>query len=336
MTVADELAVPRSGDDVRQSLRSNAPLAAVLHVVTVVSNPCQYRRRYELARRFMERTEHEPHVALYVVELAYGETPHQITDAQNPRHLQLRSQGQALWHKENLVNCGVRALLPPDWAAVAWIDADVAFESPTWAEDALRLLNGRFDVVQLFSLAEDLGPADVPLNVFGAFGREHVRGAAFAGPGRYWHPGFAWACTRQAYERCGGLLEVGIVGSGDYYMAAALLGQAAQALRADFTADYRQAVLDWQRRAAGLRLGYVPGVLRHSYHGDKAKRQYKTRPAMLAQHAFAPSAHLARRADGLLEPSAACPPQLLQDLAGYFRARDEDSIYRLRVPLAAP
>jgi hypothetical protein len=44
-----------------------------------------------------------------VVELAFGNRPFEVTDPDNPRHVQVRS-GHELWHKENLVNLGVARL----------------------------------------------------------------------------------------------------------------------------------------------------------------------------------------------------------------------------------
>jgi hypothetical protein len=264
------------------------------------------------------------------VELIYDiddEPPtFEVTDSRNPRHLQLVSSEFPIWSKESLINSGVATLLPPSWKAVAWIDADVQFDSIEWATDALRLLNGAYDVVQLFSHAEDLDARGMPMTVFGGFGREHVRGTKFRGPSRAWHSGFAWACTRRAYERVGGLLDFAVVGSADYYMAASFLGQAASALQAGFSLEYREAVLAWQRRAKDLRLGYVPGVLQHHFHGDKVKRQYATRPEMLIKHQFRPS-HLSRRGDGLLEPGIEFPGALGAAISAYFYSRDEDSIY---------
>jgi len=57
---------------------------------------------------------------------------------------------QVLWHKENMINLGVQKLLPPTWKAFAWIDADIEFDSPSWAIDTLKVLNGSCDNAILF------------------------------------------------------------------------------------------------------------------------------------------------------------------------------------------
>jgi hypothetical protein len=329
MAAAKVALLPRAAvDGTRAALQANAPLDSTLHVVTCVSNPCGYRRRWQLARRFLRRMEAERHVRLYVVELAYGDQDFfSLAEAGHPRHLRLRSARAPLWHKENLINAAVRTLLPSDWRAMAWIDADVAFQSDSWALDALRLLNGSYDVLQLFSHAEDLGPDGVPMKVFTGFGREHLRAGAppEARQGERWHPGFAWAWTRATFERAGGLFQEGVLGSGDTYMAMSFLGLAKEAVQEGMSDDYLASVLAFQERVAGLRLGYVPGVLSHAYHGSKKKRGYGDRWCVLVKWQFSPRLHLQARADdGLLEPSAACPAGFLEDVLAYFGSRDED------------
>ena len=51
----------------------------------------------------------------------------------------------------NLINLAVEKLLSKNYKAFAWIDADIEFDSYTWVIDTLKLLNGTFDIVQLFS-----------------------------------------------------------------------------------------------------------------------------------------------------------------------------------------
>jgi hypothetical protein len=106
-----------------------------------------YIRRYILMNEFLKRMEmEETDVIVYVVELAYKNQRFVITDAKNKRHLQLRAE-TPLWHKENMINIAVKKLLPKTWKAMAWIDADLEFESATWAKDTLKILNGCKDVV---------------------------------------------------------------------------------------------------------------------------------------------------------------------------------------------
>ena len=138
-------------DNTKQFVLENDPIEDKLHVIAVVSNPCNFKIRYKLTEEFMKRMEKEPNVIAYLVELVYGDQPFGVTESDNKRHLQLRTDAPPLWHKENMINLGVKYLLPPDWKAFAWIDADIEFESAHWALDALKILNGGNDFVQLFT-----------------------------------------------------------------------------------------------------------------------------------------------------------------------------------------
>jgi len=150
---------------IKSALRDSQPLDGKLHVITTIFNLCnrplfvdgvngfykEYELHYIRFKEFVERMEKdEPDIVLYIVEMAYGNSPFVVTDETNPRHLQLRTR-VPLWHRENMINLAVNRLLPPDWKAFAWVDGDIEFDSPTWAIDALKLLNGHYDIIQLYS-----------------------------------------------------------------------------------------------------------------------------------------------------------------------------------------
>lgn len=333
------------GSSRREWLRRTAvPWGAVVHVLFVVSNPIHFRRRFDLARdtfaRFRRDEEAPKHpVKTYVVELAYGEDPFGVTSAEDPTHLQVRADPAGiLWHKENMINLGVRHLLPPDWAVMAWVDADIEFENDTWSEEALRVLLGSgepgapalYDVVQLFSHADDMDAAGHTLSLFPSFGFQHAKGKTHRAnipAANLWHPGFAWAVSRAAYDQMGGLFDLSILGSGDFNMAMSLIGRGEHSLDARTSPGYKRAVVEFQRRAKGLRLGYVSGVVRHHFHGQKANRKYQERWKYLVDHQYDPHTHVALNDFGLLVPTAACPPGLLEDILKYFRERNEDECF---------
>jgi hypothetical protein len=317
--------VPR--DETRSAIQLNDPIESKLHVILVISNPCQFARRYILARECLQRMEQEPDVIVYVVELAYGSQGFHVTQAKHKRHLQLRGT-VPLWHKENMINLGTR-LLPKSWKAMAWVDADIIFESNTWATDALRLLNGSKDIVQLFSHAVDMNKDESAMSIFPGFGFQFCKQSKYGRSGiNMWHPGYAWACTRKAYERMGGLYETSILGAGDHNMAFCCLGRGLKSVNEHVTDDYKESVLAFEATAGHLRMGYVPGVIRHVYHGSKQDRKYMERWKILVDHSYAPSVHIRRNAEGLLVPTEACPPGLLQDIMKYFSERNEDDIYK--------
>jgi len=314
-------------DEIKQAIMNNDPVEDVLHVIAVTSNPCQFARRYILAREFLSRMEHEKNIVVYMVELAYGNQQFYVTDAKNPRHLQIRGQ-VPLWHKENMINMGVK-LLPPSWKAMAWIDADVEFENTDWAMDALKVLNGCRDVIQLFSHAVDMDKRMEAMSIFPSFGFQYSKKSRYGGTGiNMWHPGYAWACTRKAYERMGGLYQLSILGSGDHNMSFAFIDQHDKSLNQQTTDAYKESLREFQKRVQQLRLGYVPGVIRHHFHGAKKNRKYHERWQILVDNAYDPHLHITCNKDGLLVPTEACPQKMLDDIVAYFEERDEDEGYK--------
>jgi hypothetical protein len=212
------------------------PVDAPLYVVTPIVNPSRYRSRYTLYRNF-EKHITDIGAVLYTVEAAYGDRDFAITDATNPRHIRLRTNHE-LWHKENLISVGV-SRLPADWRYVAWIDADVQFARPDIVAETVQQLQ-HFSVVQMFAHATDLGPRHEPLRSFQGFIAQWMRqiGQAPGTTAQYgaWHPGYAWACRRDAWDHLGGLIDFAIVGSADRYMACGLIGEMARSLSSDLAA----------------------------------------------------------------------------------------------------
>lgn len=71
------------------------------------------------------------------------------------------------------------------------------------------------------------------------------------------------------------------------------------------------------------RIGCVPGMALHLWHGDPVNRQYGSRNAILKRHHFDPAADLRLNDDGLWE-WASEKPQLHQEVSTYFTGRRED------------
>jgi hypothetical protein len=330
MTIINNIEIDNiyySPNPVKSAIENNDPIEDKLHVIIVVSNPSNFASRYILAREFIKRIEtEETNVNLYIVELAYKNQNYYITEKSNPRHLRLRGE-VPLWHKENMINIAVRRLLPPTWKAMAWIDADIEFENLHWATDTLRILNGQYDIVQLFSHACDMDINGYSMNVFNSLGycavKNAVKGIRHDGI-NYPHPGFAWAITRKAYDKIGGLYESAILGSGDHIMAKCILGKGLTAIVDESSIGYKQTVSDFQEKAKTLRLGYVPGVIRHHFHGSKKNRKYTERWQILVNWNYDPLLHITANNDGLLIPTSSCPTGLLEDIASYGNQRNED------------
>jgi hypothetical protein len=67
---------------------------------------------------------------------------------------------------------------------------------------------------------------------------EKIKKPGSGGP--YFHSGYCYAITKKAYDLIGGLLDIAILGSADYYMALALIGEIDRAMNPKYNADYRK------------------------------------------------------------------------------------------------
>jgi hypothetical protein len=312
-------------NDIKYAIKNNDPIEDKLNVIIVISNPCLYATRYILLKEFVKRIEEEEeHVNLFIVELAYKNQKFIITDKKNKNHLQIRTDFP-IWHKENMVNLGVKHLLPKKWKAFAWIDADVEFENNSWALDTLKILNGCKDVVQIFSHCIDMAKDKSNLSIFNSFGYSFSKNKKYTARGNdYWHPGYAWAMTRKAYKKIGGLYDKGVLGSGDNIMALSFINKCQHMNNENYNEDYNNSMLEFQEKAKSLRLGYTPGVIRHHYHGSKKNRQYTERWQILINREFSPIKHLTYDDFGILIPTEEFSSEFKEDMMNYFRERKED------------
>ena len=312
-------------NDIKYAIANNDPIEKKLNVIIAISNPCLYAKRYILLKEFVKRIEEEEtNVNLYIVELIYKNQKFIVTDENNKKHLQIKTD-IPLWHKENMINIGIKKLLPSNWKAVAWIDADIEFESSTWVKDTLKLLNGSKDIVQLFSHCVDMAKDETTLNIFNSFGYSFSKNKKYTTKSLdYWHPGYAWAITKKAYDKIGGLYDKGILGSGDNMMALSFINNSKSVLKLNYHEDYINSVLNFQKNASKLRLGYVPGIIRHHYHGSKINRKYVDRWQILINHKFSPNEHITYDDKGILIPTDSFSEEFKKDILNYFKERKED------------
>jgi len=316
---------------------------ATLHVCTMVSNPVRYKSRYKLHEAFLAQNA-GAHTETWTVEVALGNRPFAVTEAGNPRHLQLRTTAE-MFHKENALNLLFARVLQSFPAAeyFAWVDADVTFARPDWAYETLQQLQ-HYDVVQMFSHAQDVGPKCAPVptakqhqGFVWAYYNDPMfmetnakQGYNIGGSG---HPGYAWAARRSAIDAFGGLLDFAIVGGADRHMACGLIGTIEksgpykEASLSDLAPSFRSGLLAWQERALTLNknIGYVDGLLLHQWHGKKADRKYGNRWKIYTRNAYDPWTDLRRDAQGGYQ-LAPHRTKLRDDLRSYLRARNEDSI----------
>lgn len=312
-------------NDIKYAIRNKKPIEAKLNVIVVISNPCLYKRRYVLLRELIKRMEEEEtHVELFIVEMAYTNQYFCVTDKNNKNHLQLNAE-TPLWHKENMVNLAVKYLLPKNYKAFAWIDADIEFESSSWALDTLKILNGCKNVVQLFSHAVNMTRSNMTINIVNGFGYNLNKNKPFSFSATdYWHPGYAWAMTREVYEKIGGLFDKCIVGGGDHVMVFSFTNKCHHIINNNYNRDYIISILEYQSKASQIKMGYTPGVIRHHYHGSVQNRKHTERHDILINHDYSPNKHLKYNDKGILVPSAQFSNEFKEAIMNYFLGRKED------------
>lgn len=319
------------------------------YVISVITNPERFKTRTRLFKEYMERMK-KYEVNLVVVEGAFGERDFEVTDPSNPLHIQIRTPSE-IWLKENLINIAINRL-PDNWKYIAWIDGDIDFVRPDWVSETIHELQ-HHPIVQLFEDAIDTGPNFEVLKVYKSFAYcykknlpkkqtdaskqkelEAIKDNNVSyvdynnySNGYYWHPGFAWAATRDAINTIGGLFEIGILGAGDHHMACALIGDAKNSIPLGIHGNYKKYIFAWEKRALRLHknIGYVKGTIYHFWHGKKSNRKYKERWQILIDNNYDPSNDIHKDWKGVLTLYPG-HEKLRDQIREYFQIRNEDSI----------
>ena len=330
-------------------------------VILVNSNPARYKRRNELFFRAREMCELAG-VNVISVELAFGARPFMVTEGGHKHHLQLRTMGEELWHKENLINLGIRHahhLAPNGVREIAWVDADCRPAMPyrAWFEETWHQLQ-TYQIVQMWEWLIDLDVHHNPIgNPNRGFMANYVTtgapnvlrerklvipgGPEYSGGDKstteilsWGAPGLAWAANADALSHLGGgsggpLMDFSVLGANDWYTAHSLIGNVT-ANKFDWVGKrYLERIFHYQtlcERWIKRDVGYVAGIVCHDFHGHKAKRGYTTRGKILVDCDYNPDTDLKYDSQGVLHLETWEPRQLeLRDrIRAYMRQRDED------------
>lgn len=307
--------------------------ADLLHVIAVYSNPVRWDSR--LARH-VEFEQHmlDSGVGLTTVECQLGERPWELPD--NPHIKRVRVRASSLfWHKENLMNIGIAHT--PEAKYICCADADIMFRRNGWAADAVHALQ-QYQIIQPWSDCYDLGPHGEHIQHHKSFCRLWWEGYPVAkekhpwwdwegGYYEYGHTGYVWCYTRQALEWLGGLLDIGVMGSGDHHMALSLIGKGRLSLPGHVSQGYTDHVLQWEQRATRHicgSIGFLWGTIEHFWHGRKHQRKYRDRWQIVRDHKYDPNSDIKRNTHGVME-LAGNKPALELDMDRYFRSRNEDT-----------
>lgn len=307
---------PLTDDDLDQALDR-------LAVVVCHFNPLGYRRPIDNYARFVDAL--TPDVRrLVTVELSFGGPLLPIDHRSERIHITGDRRRHLLWQKEALLNIGFADVLrDPEIEFVAWIDADLIWDDPTFLRQGLRQIRDGAAAVQLFARMIWQGPD-------GELDSTKVAAAAtFAANGKHHGcPGGAWLARADLLRHTGGLAPYNIIGGGDQFALEGLTGcrcEYAYRIPSQSLIDVDTAWIancrDWitTRR---LRSAFVDTTIRHLWHGHRANRQYDQRRQLLAD--YDPARDVRLNADGILEWTGT-NPDLEAGVAAYFSRRREDT-----------
>lgn len=293
-----------------------------LYIILPYFNFCNFKRRRELFCHFVETIRRTPQVRIVVSE-ALSKGTEALPKLPVFKHIRTQTDSH-IWLKENLINIATRRL-PSSWKYVAWIDADIDFLNQNWLHETLEELKTA-DVVQLFRSAVNLGPNGETIKVDKGFAyMAKGSGTPWTSTDKYgfWHPGYAWACTRRAYKKMGGLVDWAILGSGDRHMAMALDGRVMQSAPGNIHSNYKVMLQDYENNCKGLKLSWVDGTIVHHWHGNFADRRYKERWEILTRNNFDPLEDIGVTDRGLIQLTKS-GRRFERFLDEYFLGRRED------------
>lgn len=286
-------------------------------------NPCGYSKPVQNFQRFREELCVPKGTIVRVAELSYDGSFDVATEDSD-----LRIEGDplrhGLWQKERLLNLAARSL-PPEVDRIAWVDGDVIFDNPDWFEQAAVLLD-HVPAVQLFDTAfwEGEGGRTRPSIGAGSLLGHQTHVTQF-------HPGYAWAAHRRAFPACwsvegGGLYDRAPLGAGDSLMAFAWLDELERGgMFPQLAHREQQYVRNWASRVPRIRIGCVPGSVRHMWHGSRANRRYTERHATLRDCGYDPYLHIEPCPEtGLLRWTVNAPEELMRFARELFALRRED------------
>jgi hypothetical protein len=96
-------------------------------------------------------------------------------------------------------------------------------------------------------------------------------------------------------------------------------------IKTESTEEYKTSIVNFQERVKDLRFGYVPGIIRHFYHGSKKNRKYSDRWKILVDHQYDPTIFITYDENGIIIPvPSVFPDKLKDDIYDYFAERNED------------
>lgn len=275
-------------------------------------------------------------VELITVELSFNGV-FELNEKDSDYLIQIK-KGARIWQKEKLINIALNKL-PKNITAVAWIDADIIFKNNDWHKEAIEALK-EFKILQLFSDVTEL-PQDSSLNSqIDATANLKLPGIVHqfkaGNPDAFSYElnaygrtkalcGMAWAAQKDFIQKHL-LYDACITGSGDRAFIFSAYGRFEEVIRQlHMNAARQKHFLAWAEpfyHDLNGRIGNIPGIINHLWHGDTKKRGYRSRHQEFAEYQFDPSLDLMTNQDGAWDWQQE-RPDLEQYFDAFFRDRYE-------------
>lgn len=103
-----------------------------------------------------------------------------------------------------------------------------------------------------------------------------------------------------------------------------LINKGLDSINHNVSNGYKQSLIEYQNKCKKLTIGYVSGIIKHNFHGQKIKRFYSSQWMILTTNNYDPYEHIELNEDGLMIATNECSKKLLEEIREYFKSRDED------------
>jgi glycosyltransferase involved in cell wall biosynthesis len=184
-----------------------------------------------------------------------------------------------IWSKEILINKIVEKI---DTDYILWIDGDIIYEDLSWLNNLDDVI-GDNDFVQLFETINYLGENDEVLESHRSIASDKSNNVDHLLSKGY-KPGGSWM-TRTRLLKTKPLFEKMLVGGGDTILAYALFGvEEGWTLRKvkEGSNEVYEGAKKWIADFGKKKIGYLPVMINHLYHGDLKDRNYNDRYVKLS------------------------------------------------------
>ena len=299
-----------------------------LMILTTYYNPCKYQSRRRLTDAFISSLA-GARLHYLVIECSFDGG---FDFSDGPNMLRVNAES-ILWQRDRLLNLGLRTL-PDRYKYVAWVDSDVEFTQLDWTVESVRRLQ-HHALVQPFDSVVFMKPDGNPSgHIEHSFVRQSVQDRRNVWS-QFWgvhgHTGMAWVARRELLDRHG-LYDVAVCGVSDHLMAQAMFGlnEAYIGKLVHGSSSMLSHFLSWAApffADVDSRVSYVPGIVKHHWHGALSDRRYNDRGTIYTELGYDPYSDVTYGPIGPLEWSVAAlrdKQDLVSYVRDYFMSRKED------------